>query len=223
MSKLNKDKKSCRDVFNAFMLSNVDYAGNLEIPIINLSTSEPTELISFSKINKCTEYNKWVHFYEHDYIIERICKYPEKYLQKLKQFKGVITPDFSLYRDMPFTMQINNIFRSHQIGRWLQNEGIDVITNIRYGDDRTYKIACLGVPKHSTVAIGTYGSIKDKENRKYLEAGLPIVFNTIRPKTLVIYGSVTALIKDLCQKYNTQLIVFQSELGKTHDNTKEVK
>lgn len=222
MTQLNKNKKSCKDVFNALMLSNADYVGNIEMPLIKCNHSEPADLIPFSKINSCLDYNKWVHFYEHDYIIERIWKHPMKYLDKLKQFAGVITPDFSLYRDMPLMMQMYNIFRSRMVGRWLQDNGIDVIVNIRYGDERTYKFSCLGVCKHCTISIGTYGSIKDKENRRFLEKGLPIIINSIQPKTLIIYGSVSKPIIELCNKYNINLIIFKSDFEKTHFSTKDV-
>lgn len=223
MSKLNKDKKSCKDVFNSFMLSHADYVGNLEIPTIDCNNSEPTELIPFSKINRSDSFKKWVHFYEYDYIIERIWNHPNKYIEKLRQFEGVITPDFSLYRDMPLIMQLSNIFRSRMVGRWLQDEGIDVIVNIRYGDKRTYKTSCLGVCKHSSIAIGTYGSMKDSANRKILEDGLPYVINAIQPRSIIIYGTTSKRINELCKKHNIKLIVFQSEFGKNHHSSKEVQ
>ena len=222
MSQFNKDKKSCKDVFNALMLSSADYVGNIEMPIIKSNRSEPTDLVPFSKISSCSEYNKWVHFYEHDYIIERIWKHPMKYLEKLKKFDGVITPDFSLYRDMPLMMQMYNIFRSRMVGRWLQDNGIDVIVNVRYGDARTYKLSCLGVSKHSTISIGTYGSIKEKENRRILEQGLPYVIRSVQPKTLIIYGSASKIIIELCDKHNIKLIVYKSNFEKTHHIVKGV-
>ena len=222
MPKLNKDKKSCKDVFSAMMLSNADYVGNIEMPLIKPNSTEPTGLVPFSKINRCTDYNKWVHFYEYDYIIERIWKYPNKYLNLLKQYDGVITPDFSLYRDMPLMMQMNNIFRSRMVGRWLQDNGIDVIANIRYGDKRTYKFSCLGVSKHSSISIGTYGSMKENESRQILEDGLPIIINSIQPKSIIIYGTVSKMIEELCDTFGINLIVFKSEFEKKHLTVKEV-
>ena len=109
------------------------------------------------------------------------------------------------------------------VGRWLQDNGIDVIVNIRYGDQRTYKLSCLGVSKHSTIAIGTYGSIKDNENRRILEEGLPYIINFIQPKTLIIYGSVSKTINELCNKNNINLCIFKSDFEKTHHVIKEVK
>ena len=44
-----------------------------------------------------------------------------KYLNILSKYGGVITPDYSLYRDMPLSMQIWNIFRSRALGSYLQS------------------------------------------------------------------------------------------------------
>ncbi len=53
---------------------------------------------------------------------ERIWTTPNKYLPIIKKFRGVITPDFSVYRDMPLVMQQWNIYRSRAIGHWLQEK-----------------------------------------------------------------------------------------------------
>lgn len=222
MKNLYKNKKSCKDVFNAKMLENASYTGNLEFPIIAGTEEIPVGLIPFSKIKSSVEYEKWIHFYEYDQIIERLWNYPDKYLPYLKNFKGVILPDFSLFEDMPLIMQIYNIFRSRMVGCWLQDNGINVIVNIRFGDYRTYKTCCIGAPKNSTIAIGSHGSMKVRESREILENGLFYVFDNLQPKNLVVYGTVSNTITDLCNKYNTKLIVFQSEFGKSHSAKKEV-
>ena len=78
------------------------------------------------------------HFFEDDYLFERLWRNPKIYLPILKQYNGVILPDFSLYRDMPLVMQLWNIYRSRAIGCWLQSNGIKVIPDVRFGDERTY-------------------------------------------------------------------------------------
>ncbi|HAF25858.1 MAG TPA: hypothetical protein DCG85_00940 [Lachnospiraceae bacterium] len=222
MPKLNKDKSSCKDVFNAFMLSKASYTGNLEFPIIRGCDEVPTGLIPFSKIISSTDYDNWIHFYEYDHILERLWNYPDHYLPYIKKFKGIITPDFSLYCDMPLQMQINNIFRSRQVGNWLQNEGIAVIPNIRFGDSRTYKLSCMGVSKNSTIAISSYGSVKTRLYRDILDDGLPYIFENLTPKNVILYGSITDVIQELEYKYNSKIWVFPSDCSKAHSSRKEV-
>lgn len=223
MKKLNKEKKSCKDVFNSFMLSGSDYEGFLEIPKVDGINEVPDDLVSFSKIQASGDYSKWIHPYEHDYVIERIWKYPQKYLPIIKKYAGIISPDFSLYRDMPLIMQIYNIFRSRMIARWLQDNGVKVIINVRFGDRRTYKIACMGIPKHCTIAIGTHGTMKFREDRKVLEEGVAFVLKELEPNVLIIYGTASKRIIDLCKKANVQLKVFQSDFGKSHLKNMEVR
>lgn len=73
-------------------------------------------------------------------------------------FRGVISPDFSLYRDMPLVMQQWNIYRNRAIGSWLQMNGVNVIPNVRFGDKRTYDICCEGIDSGSIIAIGSHSN-----------------------------------------------------------------
>lgn len=50
-----------------------------------------------------------------DYQFERIWNTPERYVNVLKQYDCVLTPDFSLYMDMPRAMKVWNIYRSRSI------------------------------------------------------------------------------------------------------------
>ncbi len=220
--KFFKEKKSYQDVFNAKMLENAIYKSYLELPAIIGTEEVPKGLVPFSKIKSSEEYNYWIHFYEFDQIIERLWKNPERYLPYLKKFKGVILPDFSLFQDMPLIMQMYNILRSRMVGSWLQDNGINVIANIRYGDSRTYKISCIGIPKNSTISIGTHGAMKSPKIRENIEAGITYILKTLQPKNLVIYGTTSPKIVNECLKYNTKLIVYQSEFSKSRSLKKEV-
>ena len=131
MAHINSTRSGCRDVFHAFLVKDSKYEGSLEIPILDRTDKKPNKVILFSKAIKSKDYDCWVVFYEDDGSFERIWNNPRKYLPILKKFKGVICPDFSVYRDMPLVMQFWNIYRSHAIGRWLQDNGIDVIANVR--------------------------------------------------------------------------------------------
>ena len=43
---------------------------------------------------------------------------PYKYLKILKRFKGVISPDFSLYRKMPLCMQKWSTYQGRALAHW---------------------------------------------------------------------------------------------------------
>ena len=189
MSKTHCSRPGCKDVFRAFLIKNAHFEGNLEMPGIMPQDELPNKLILFSKILDCKDYDQWVCFYEDDAAFERIWNNPKRYLPLLSKFRGVISPDFSLYRDMPLVMQYWNIYRNRAIGHWLQENGIHVITNIRWGDERTYRTCCIGAPKHSIIAIGSHGCIKLLNNREHFKNGLAVVVNELKPKAIVVYGS----------------------------------
>ncbi len=116
MSRNKSQRKSCKDVFNAFLVSDAEYDGLFELPVIKGTNLVPEKLISFSKALSSIDYNQWVHFYEFDVTFERLWRNPRKYLELLKKYEGIILPDFSLYYDMPLSMQLWNIYRSRAIG-----------------------------------------------------------------------------------------------------------
>ena len=218
MSKLNYTRNGCKDVFNAFLVSDAKYTGKYEFPILFPSNKVPNKLVAFTDALKTKDYNQWVHFYIDDVGFERVWRQPRKYLPILKRFNGVILPDFSLYRDMPLAMQIWNIYRSRAIGHWLQSEGIEIIVNIRYGDERTYRICCDGVPEDCVIAIGTHGTLKGTIDRHYLLEGLDKVIKIIHPKAIVIYGAAPDKYFKKYEDMGIAILQFDSDFSKNHKN-----
>ncbi len=216
MLKKNNDRKSCVDVFNSFLVYEADYSGKYEMPCIDGSLEVPNSLVVFSKAKTCKNHNCWVHFYEDDYQFERLWRNPKKYLEVLKLYDGVILPDFSVYRDMPYAMQIWNIYRSRAIGNWLQKNNIKIIPNIRYGDERTWKISCEGISKGRTIAVGSHGTIKNVLDRKYFSEGLKYVVSTLLPQNIVVYGTVPDAIFKTYEDANIKIIQFNSDYSIAH-------
>jgi len=213
MSNLNKLRKGCKDVFNAFLVEFAIYAGFFEFPIIEPTYEIPNRLISFSKCIASKNYDAWVHFYEDDYLFERLWRNPQKYLDILKRYNGVILPDFSLYRDMPLIMQLWNIYRSRAIGCWLQRHGVKVIPNIRYGDKRTYKFCCDGISNKCVIAVGTHGTLKNKIDRKIFSEGLEVVVARLNPKAIIVYGSAPDSIFIKYKKQGIAIYHFESDFS----------
>lgn len=88
----------------------------------------PTDLLDFEKAVKSKTYERGVHFYLDDYRFDdKIWRRYERYAERLTRFACVLTPDFSLYLDMPYPPKINNVWRSRQIGALLQAAGATVV------------------------------------------------------------------------------------------------
>ena len=214
MSLVNSLRSGCKDVFNAYLVRLAVYAGVFEFPVIQATHTIPNRIIPFSRALKTDDFDQWVHFYEDDYLFEKLWDNPKDYLEFLKKFNGVILPDFSLYRDMPFVMQLWNIYRSRAIGHWLQVNGVTVIPNIRYGDKRTYKCCCDGIQTHCVIAVGSHGTIKNKLDRKIFVDGLEIVIKRLQPSVIVVYGAAPDDIFDKYRQQGIQIVVFDSEISK---------
>ena len=215
MSRKNGTRSGCKDVFHAFLVKNATYDSPLEIPCLKTEMRKPNKLIAFSKAVHSTEYDAWVHFYEDDTAFERLWNRPNTYLPILKKFKGVISPDFSVYRDMPLVMQQWNTYRSRALAVWLQKNDVELIPNVRFNDERTYDFCFDGIEKYKTIAVGTHGCIKNKIDKDYFKKGLAELVKRLSPKTIIVYGATPDDIFKTYKDAGIEIISFESEFSKS--------
>lgn len=204
-------------VFKSFLVEKAEYGGFFELPKIKTTDILPQKIVSFSKAmsRSFTEFDCFVHFYEDDIRFERLWNNPKQYLNKLKKFKGVISPDFSMYRNMPLCMQMWNAYRSRALANWLSENEIQIIPNIRFGDERTYLFCFEGIEKNKTVSVGTHGCIQHKEDREYFKKGLAELVKRLSPQTIIVYGQAP---DDIFKKYKDSginILQFESEILKS--------
>lgn len=189
------------DGFNPELVNGATFDGLFEIPHIFApkKIKIPSSLIPFSVRKQSHTHAECVHFYEYDVKFAGILEDVKYHTAELSEFFGVITPDYSLYRDMPFTHQISNTYFNRAVGYYLQSHGLYVIPNIRWGDERTYTrcfgesevpLAFAGVEKHSIVSVGSYGCMRNRDNRFYFSEGLTAMINELEPKVVLVYGSM---------------------------------
>jgi len=140
------------DVHRSELVRGAEFSGLYEFPLVKATDFKPAKAIPFEKIYSTKECAQWVHFYTHDRQFERVWNRPRRYLEMFRKFDGVIAPDFSVYRDLPLAMQIWNIYRNRTLAYWMQSNGVNIVRNIRRGDERTYGFALEGVEQGGTVA-----------------------------------------------------------------------
>jgi hypothetical protein len=212
-----KDRK---DIFHAWLVKDAIFEGKWEMPKLPSIQSVPSELVSFSAIfsRKEQNLNSWVHFFIDDYKFERLWKKPLAYLERLRKYEGVISPDFSLYRDMPLVMQAWNTYRNRAMGYWLSQNGIRVIPNVRWGDERTYEFCFDGLPKHSAVAVGTHGCVKNRKDRGYFTSGFLTMLERIHPTRIIVYGKNNDRIFPplFTHAYGVKIVSFESDFSLSH-------
>lgn len=98
---------------------------------------------------------------------------------------------------------------------WLQNNGIEVIPNVRVGDERTYSFCFDGVEENKTVAVGTHGCIKRKEDKLFFKVGLAQLVKRLLPKTIIVYGAAPDSIFKPDRDMGIDIIAFESEFSKS--------
>ena len=187
------------DGCNPELVENADFDGILEIPIIKRPKEFkiPRAIVPFSRMEAVEPERFAVCEYENDRNFAELLRDPEPFVKELRKYQAFITPDASMYWDMPLAAQIVNKYRNHAIGCYMQSRGIYTIPNVRWGDERTYttevlpeKLAFLGVEKNSIVSIGSYGVVKSKQEKEHFRAGLESMLETLAPEVVLVYGSM---------------------------------
>lgn len=159
-----------------------------QMPIVQNDEYVPEELIGFNYAKTSERKNVGIHFYIDDYQFERIWNDPEKYLDVLSDYECILTPDFSLYMDMPMPMKIWNIYRSRQIGAYYQSKGLIVIPTISWAEPETFEFCFQGIPEGSVVSISTIGVKRDPAALEVWRAGVAEMIQRIKPSVILVYG-----------------------------------
>ena len=159
-----------------------------QMPIIQNNGYIPNDLIGFNYAKTSANKAAGVHFYIDDYQFERVWNYPEKYIDILIEYDCILTPDFSLYMDMPMPMKIWNVYRSRQIGAYYQSKGLTVIPTVSWAEKETFDFCFQGIPKGSIVSISTIGVKRNKDALKIWSDGVTEMIKRIEPQTILVYG-----------------------------------
>ena len=177
--------------FEAYNLYDVDKSRvttKWEMPILKKCNHIPNDLISFNYAKTSNEYEKGIHFYIDDYQFERIWNAPHDYMDILKQYDCCLTPDFSLYTEMPLPMQIWNVYRSKLIGQIMQDYGIKVIPTLQWCLPNSFDFAFDGIEENGTVSVSTIGVKKEEEATKIWFDGMDEAIKRLSPKNIIVYG-----------------------------------
>lgn len=176
------------NIYNLDIIDKSKTNGIYEMPIIKNNNYIPKDIIGFNYAKTSKEKNVGIHFYLDDYQFERLWNRPEDYMDILKQYDCMFSPDFSLYIDMPMAMKIWNIYRSRLIGQYYQEQGIKVIPTLSWAEKETFSFCFDGILQGSIVSISTIGVKRNKEALKIWKEGVDELIRRIKPSTILIYG-----------------------------------
>ena len=165
-----------------------DGVGMYDIPVIEPEEYHHVEWIGFNSARTTQKRTgKGVHFFLDDYQFMRIWKYPNQYVEMLKQFDFVMSPDFSTYTDFPNVLNIYNHFRKHWVAAYLQAHSVHVIPTISSSTPDSFDWCFDGEPHESTVAVSSVGCADVLDD---FIAGYYKMVERLNPSTIIFYGKV---------------------------------
>lgn len=178
------------DGFQSYLTEGATFVGNPGIPMLMdlKNTQIPRSIAPFSKINITKDKRKYIHFYQHDKEFSRVLTATTKYIDKLKLYDGVITPDCSMLIGQSQCLQQTNTYMNRAVGFYLQKYGIPVIPNIRWSDESSFAYCFLGVPKGSIVSVSTHGCIRTSEQKLMFIKGMTAMLQELEPKAVLVHG-----------------------------------
>lgn len=203
MSRFQFDFKSGREGFRyGLERMRTDRAYNLDLvnssdcgrggmPELKPIDARPDDLqgFNYAKTTKASKKARMgCHFFVDDYQFERVWASPRRYFECLRDYKCVLTPDFSLYLDMPMPMQRWNVYRSRALGHIWQREGMDVVPALSWSTPESYEFCFEGLPRHSTVAASTVGVLGDERALSLWRAGMSEAMRRLEPARVLLYG-----------------------------------
>ena len=162
----------------------------MEMPTLDPVMIIPDRLVDFTASLQSKVFDAGVHFYLDDYRFERVWKHTEAYLGQLGRFSSVLTPDFSVYTDMPKQLQIRNTYRNRKVGRIFQDAGISVIPTVSWSDENSFEFCFNGLPSHSVVSVSSVGVMRDKGALRLFKMGYSEMLKRLEPSAVLFYGSL---------------------------------
>ncbi len=156
---IDKENKKRLLVRNEFLYRN-NSSGKFDFPIIKKQDIDVNKINFLSyvnaKNNDTENKDKTIHFFTYDWKFDKVYKNPNEELEKLKQYYCLLSPDFSLFTNMPLALQIESVFKNRWCGAYWQSKGLKVIPTISWGDEKSFDFCFDGVEEGSIVAVCTY-------------------------------------------------------------------
>lgn len=204
------------DGFDSELVCNARFEGALQLPCIEAPARiiVPESLIPLSSISGRDSKKAFVAEYEYEHNFDLLVKDPVSFVRKIKSFGGFIATDNSVYLDSPVSVQIANLYRSRQVGYFMQSHGIYTVGNFRGGaedlyTDKLFKTPPVvdGLPRNSIISVSPYGCVKSVESRRHFEASLNVMLDYLKPKVVLVYShGADKILKNL--RHKTQFVIY---------------
>ena len=184
---IDKQKRKQSQVRNEFLYHGKS-AGKFEFPIIRKQEIDVNKIKFLSYVNAKKEDNenkdKTIHFFTYDWKFEKVYEKAEEELEKLSQYYCLLSPDFSIWTNMPLALQIESIFKNRWCGAYWQSKGLNVIPTVSWGDEKSFDFCFDGIEEGSIVAVCTY--YRENCEEEFM-LGYNEMLKRIKPSLVICY------------------------------------
>lgn len=179
--KLQKKLKLVRNDFQTI--------GRFGMPIIKKQNIDldKIDLLCYTKTknNDLENKNKTIHFFTYDWFFNSVFENPERSFEKLDQYYALLTPEFSLYWDMPLALKIYSTFKNRWCGAYWQKLGKLVIPTVCCSGEESYDFCFDGIETGAVVAISTY--CREDYKVEFLKSYNKML-EVLKPSGIICYG-----------------------------------
>ncbi|MDD5807121.1 MAG: DUF4417 domain-containing protein [Eggerthellales bacterium] len=110
---------------------------------------------------------------------------PTKSLPLYRRYRFVLTPDHSLFPEMPLWRQIESIGKSRWCGAFWQSQGLTAIPTMSWVLYPTFDFCFKGVESGSIVAVGMIGC---KHSHLSFMRGYDAMLEQVDPSAIICLG-----------------------------------
>lgn len=220
-----------KDIFGAYITNKSYYCGKFDLSYVQCNTSIfPDYLCLYSELKNYHRTKKTcICFYEYDEKYDGfnglynaiIFQRKERLNEYKKRFSGInffISPDYSMFGDMPIWLQIFNLEKSRIVSIWLTLElSAIVIPNITFSNENSFDYCFDGIAKESVVAISLKGSSNPGQNHDLTIKAIKQTVDIIKPRAIIVYSvakdeATTFMVKYAIEK-GVRIVIPSNQLN----------
>jgi len=172
-----------------FLKTGVETSGEHDIAVIKRQEVDiqNLSLIPYTLTKSNDEKNKecGVHFFLDDIRFKEVFDYPEKAFKRICGYKFLLTPDLSLYQEMPSWKIISNLCNARYIGAVWQSKGKTVIPTMSWAGPPSFSLCFSGIEKGCVVAVSTVGC---RHSEFDFMLGYDQMLRAVEPSAIICFG-----------------------------------
>jgi hypothetical protein len=177
--------------------------------------SEPSEhylyVLGNSSIRELDLTKCVLAFYTEDAKFDMAWINPVDFVSKLlnRKISIAVSPNFSLWGEMPEAVKIYNTYRSRWCGRYFQEAGIKLIPDVNFFDQRSFEYAFAGIPKNPpAISFQLQNATSNEDDKFRARQGVEEAIRRIEPESALFYvGDNGELLVSECQLNGVRPII----------------